>query len=766
VNSLGSSDWWPRGARGWATCLLAAVLYVVTARAGQVFALPPGNITPVWLPSGLLFVFALRKGAWIWPGIFIGAGLGNAWAYWADVPVSSAVFAATCNGIGDSLAIAGGAWVFRRLSGGAVLGSSRTFLVLLGVACVGSLVSATLGVVSLAAIGQVPWSGALFAGLTWTIGDGVGVLVLAPPLMKLADPRGIDSLSDRRALLLLPAVGAGVLTLVLPPTSVALPLASLGAWSATFLGRRWTYRLLLAITALLVVCTGAGVGPFHTSDPLTASVLELQQLLALVSILSVGLASISFDRRLAQQKLAERNRDLEELERLFELSEVALLVLDSGERIARLNPAAERFAGLGTSLAGGQALSEWCPEHSDEIAALGSAASLEIEMAARVVRITKLYGEAGSDHTYLLLRDVTDQRERELLEVVGHLAGGVAHEFNNLLQIIDGHCFLLSQDLPDSLQHHMRSVTTASTRAGDLVKSLLMFARRRPAAPVAIDPGASVRSLAEDLADEIPSEVELELELGNLEGAQILVDPEHFKDALGRMLRNSLDALRDEGGRVSLSTQLSQESEIDCVQVSVLDTGVGMSREVRERAFDPFFTSKSQAVASGLGLAVVYGFAKSAGGDVEIESTLGEGTRVTLSLPLCRPVAPRSAEPSSEAAEAPLVSILVVEDDDDVREFMVSLLTDEGYRVDEASNGEEALEFASNRNRLDVLVSDVVMPGLDGPSVANRLRETFPELGVLFVSGYTRDHLPDLAGPLLAKPFRATELVKRVAELA
>jgi two-component system cell cycle sensor histidine kinase/response regulator CckA len=747
------------------TCFVAALLYVVTARVGQIFALPPGNITPVWLPSGLLFVFALRKGSWIWPGIFIGAGLGNAWAYWASVPTSSAIFAATCNGMGDSLAIAGGAWVFRRLSGGAVLGSSRSFLVLLGVACAGSVVSAVLGITSLATIGQVPWSGAAFAGLTWMVGDGVGVLALAPPLMELAEPRAVDAFGTRGRWLLVPALVACVLTLVLPSTSVALPLVGLSAWSAMFLGRRWTYGLLLAMTTLLVVATGIGVGPFRVSESLPGTVLELQQVLALVSMVGVGLASVSFDRRLALRELAERNRDLEELERLFELSELALLVVDPAGRIARLNPAAERFGGLGGVLTTGQALSEWCPEHADEIVALANAASSDIEGIAGAVRITKLYGGVRGDDSYLLLRDVADERLAERLEVVGQLAGGVAHEFNNLLQIIDGRSYLLGLELSEALLPHLRGIEKASARASDLVGSLLMFAKRRSASPATLDPNATVRSIAEGFAAEIPSAIQLELELGNLEGACVHVDPKHLEDSLRHMLRNAFDALGGAGGRVSVSTRRSDESGTDRVHMAVLDTGVGMSRDVQERAFDPFFTSKGRAIASGLGLAVVYGFARSAGGAVVLESTPGEGTLITLSLPTSQTLATESVKPPSEASEVPVLSVLVVEDERDVLELVASVLTLNGYRVDTASNGREALELVSTLDRLDVLVSDVVLPGLAGPQLADRLRESFPDLRVLFMSGHAFDHLPTLTEPLLAKPFRVSELIEKLTEL-
>ena len=340
--------------------------------------------------------------------------------------------------------------------------------------------------------------------------------------------------------------------------------------------------------------------------------------------------------------------------------------------------------------------------------------------------------------------DVTERRRREeeltaaqRLESIGQLAGGVAHDFNNLLGIIQGYAELLELEVPESSQPDVQEIRRAAERAADLTRQLLLFGRRETPEAGVVD--------ANDVV------------------AVVRMPPGQLEQILVNLVVNARDAMTG-GGRLTVSTEVDGQR----VSLRVTDTGTGMSDDVAARAFDPFFTTKEQGRGTGLGLATVYGIVQGAGGRVWIETVPGYGTTVEIDLPLAEeepgPADELPAPPPAGRGE----TVLVVEDEAAVREMTGRILSENGYRVIDAADGYRARILCDQfQGEIDLLLSDVVMPGMSGRQVAEQLRTLRPGLKVLYMSGHEGDVL-DHHGfngdemPLLEKPFDRNRLLASV----
>ena len=372
-------------------------------------------------------------------------------------------------------------------------------------------------------------------------------------------------------------------------------------------------------------------------------------------------------------------------------------------------------------------------------------------------------------------------RQMHKVEAIGQLTGGIAHDFNNMLAVILGNLDLARRQT--ALEGALRYVGRAeigATRAAELTQRLLAFARRQPLAPAAIDVNRLVREMGELLRRVIGDDVELETVLaGGLWPA--LADRSQLENAILNLAVNARDAM-DGGGKLTIETancRLDDRYARDnpgasagqFVMIAVSDTGAGMSEEVIAKAFDPFFTTKDIGKGSGLGLSQVFGFVKQSGGHVKIYSEIGEGTTVKLYLPRHRGAAEEPARAASDG-ELPRARdgerILVVEDEDDVRALSVEALRSLGYQVAEAANGQQALDLLNrDRDAFALVFTDVVMPGLNGRKLAERLREVLPGVPVLFTTGYTPNAIVhngklDSDVALLTKPFTVDALARKV----
>jgi PAS domain S-box-containing protein len=402
------------------------------------------------------------------------------------------------------------------------------------------------------------------------------------------------------------------------------------------------------------------------------------------------------------------------------------------------------------------------------------------------VALTALPGEMGP-RLHTVWRDITERRRLEAdlrqaqkMEAVGKLAGGVAHDFNNLLVAILGHSELLEMALStdSELLANASEIRRAGERAADLVGQLLAFSRKQVLRPRVVDVGPLVDDLARMLQRVIGERIDLITYTPDAPLC-VTVDPNRLEQVVLNLATNARDAM-PEGGTLTLAVRGRALAASDegrrrlppgrYAELSVTDTGDGIAPELLDRVFDPFFTTKEQGAGTGLGLATVYGIVKQSGGDIEVESTPGAGTVFRIHLPLvaCEKTA-AAAAPTQNDAQVGSETVLLVEDDASAASLMARVLTSAGYRVLAAEDGVAALELVARHGleRVDMLLTDVVMPRLGGLELASRLREQRPDLPVLFASGYSEatvmgDRPVNGDFDLLQKPFSPRELRTRV----
>jgi PAS domain S-box-containing protein len=363
------------------------------------------------------------------------------------------------------------------------------------------------------------------------------------------------------------------------------------------------------------------------------------------------------------------------------------------------------------------------------------------------------------------------------LDAVGRLAGGIAHDFNNLLSAILGYSELVAADLAegDPRREDMKEVIRAAERATGLTRQLLAFSRKQVLQPRTIDVNEAVQELERMLHRIIGEDVELEIACGAGD-PWVHVDPSQLEQVLVNLAVNSRDAMPS-GGRLKIETANAVRAGVDDVGISpahpgpyvvlrVSDTGCGMDAAVLSRIFEPFFTTKEPGKGTGLGLSTVYGIIQQSGGDIAVRSAPDQGATFVIYLPVSNlREAPRPVERPQRRARG-TETILVVEDSVPLRILMRNVLVDEGYRVLDASNGEEALRVVDGHGgRIDLVLTDVVMPRLNGIDLVRRLRQDAPDLQVVFASGYSPETvLPDdvPGATFVAKPFRPSVLLGRV----
>lgn len=488
---------------------------------------------------------------------------------------------------------------------------------------------------------------------------------------------------------------------------------------------------------------------------------------------------------------------------LLEAAVDAIIITDGSGRILRVNGTVPRVLGFETADLVGTSMGRLLPKVADtaepeamaqylRAAAVRGVGVGRDEEALRadgsLFPVQLSVGHArleGRDFYVAILHDLSrrfaveralDQAHR--MEALGVLTGGVAHDFNNILTVITGNLELLQRALKDEGQQSLiRDALDAAELGADLTSKLLALGRKSPLVPHLLDPVEAAETTLSLLRRTLGPKIDVRL---NVNGAvwPIRVDPAQLQTALINLALNAQDAMPD-GGEITVAianvpvddTYLAGEVEIaqgPYVRISLTDTGAGMAADVQRRAFEPFFTTKPSGKGTGLGLAMVYGFAGQSGGKATLYSEPGLGTTVSLYFPAVT-VGEASPSPTSAQAGDPGVSpggrVLVVEDDDAVRRLSVARIEALGYRTLAAANAEEALAVLGTDRDVDVLFADIVMPGaLNGHDLARRVRTDHPEIAILLTSGFAGGSGRAAAEefPILQKPYRQSDLATRL----
>lgn len=505
-----------------------------------------------------------------------------------------------------------------------------------------------------------------------------------------------------------------------------------------------------------------------------------------------------------------------ELQQIYASTPVGLGFLDENLRYLRVNDALATFNGIAAEAHLGRHVRDVVsPQVADEVASLLTQVlatrkpitNIEFQAPLRNGREETRYVRASFYPTQLgelkgihgVVVDVTAEKkaQEELttveaqlrqavkMEAVGRLAGGVAHDFNNLLMVISSYTEMLQEQLHDQPGQvkKLNAIAEAAQRAARLTKQLLAFSRKQTLQPQVLEMDSLIRNFEHLLRAAIAENIDLQLELNSV-AARIKVDPSQFEQCLMSLAVNARDAMPN-GGQFAIHTILchfkadTTHSAFsipagEYVEISIRDSGRGMSPEVQSRIFDPFFTTKSPGQGTGLGLAMVYGIVKQSGGYIEVQSAPGEGTAFRIWLPTttAKELSAESAAPLSAAKGSG--TILVAEDEALLRQAIYESLTGFGYCVLEATDGTEALAIIeAHTGNIDLLLSDAVMPRMGGLDLIQRVHAAYPAIKTVLMSGYAN---PDSQGSssgeaadantiFLQKPFAHSELAKVVRRL-
>lgn len=532
----------------------------------------------------------------------------------------------------------------------------------------------------------------------------------------------------------------------------------------------------------------------------------------------VGVTTDITERKRAEQALVHLNETLEakvaertrERDRAWQLSQDLIVVLNREGLLTAVNPAWTRIMGYAPGELNGVHFSALV--HPEDLAettvvvgqALQAAVvNYEVRLLHKDGRYLWFSWHAMPDDPGLIYatgRDITAQKEAaealarteeqlrqaQKMEAVGQLTGGIAHDFNNLLQGITGSLDLIRKRVAEGraaeIDRFIAGAMASAERASALTHRLLAFSRRQPLDPRPLKINPLVGTMEDLLRRTLGERIELELVLaGGL--WMSLCDANQLENAILNLAINARDAMPG-GGRLTIETAnthldrayAAQERDVrpgQYVCISVSDSGAGMTPEVISRAFDPFFTTKPIGQGTGLGLSMVYGFARQSEGSIKLYSHEGQGTTVKLYLPRYRGSAPeagaKDGEGGVEGAYAE-ETVLVVEDESIVRQLIVELLSELGYRTLEATDGLEGLKILKSDRRIDLLITDIGLPGLNGRQMAEGARAARPDLKVLFMTGYAENAalatgFLDPGMEMITKPFAMEALGRRIAEM-
>ncbi len=496
---------------------------------------------------------------------------------------------------------------------------------------------------------------------------------------------------------------------------------------------------------------------------------------------------------------------------IFDTISIGIMVIDAQGTIRSTNPAAVEMFDRAADEILGKNVSILLPEASqdtylkyirrlaDRQGIIGSDINIEITALRKngesfPVRLDLNEMRLGNEKLFLAafedlaeIQSLENQlRQSQKLESVGQLTGGIAHDFNNLLAVVTGNLSLLLDDIrantgfpANEIVELVQPAIDASERGADLAQRLLAFSRKQSLHPQVIDINQHVSSMENILRRTLGETIDLRIKLKE-KGWKVLVDPAMLESTILNLAINGRDAIAS-GGRINIETAdvsldesyvaLHPEAVVgDHILLAIRDTGGGIDPDIIDKVFDPFFTTKEVGSGSGLGLSMVHGFVKQSGGHITIDTRAREGTTVSIYFPRSSQQIDADDKIAQVTAGGGRETVLVVEDEDGVRSMAVRMLERLGYEVIEAADGATAMQHISSTDSIDVVLTDVVLPGdMGGPDIARAAREISSDVAILFMSGYTESSILNLGDPdtdpkLLNKPFTFNELASKIRE--
>jgi PAS domain S-box-containing protein len=781
---------------------LAVIVAIYLGLAGSAQLLPAINptATPLWPPTGVAIAFVLLHGYRVWPGILLGAFAAHALPFVAANTIAAGpLLESSAVGIAATLAALTGAWLINHWSSG--YKTFETPLGIATFALIAFIPAAMIGS-AVATAGQVlanrssPATGAWIA--CW-LADAAGTLIVAPVIVLwAAAPVRATSVTSalETAAIFIAAAAIGIVAY--SPLGGGLDgfaldrgvLGILVVLPIMWTGLRGNQRD--AATAALIFCGMAGWGFSAGAIPLldvTGSSVLLLALSIVTPLAALFLGAVVAAHQGTEARLRlirdQLNGQLDQTELEFKnakrhfqifvdgVADYALFVLDTSGHISSWNSSAQRIVGYKAEEIIGKHFGILYRPDERRAGEPNRALELAIRNGRNDVEgwrirkngtpffvtgtITAIHDEGGNLAGLAnVMRDATEKRDtqeklveaREQLatsqkmEAIGKLTGGIAHDFNNLLMIIGGNAQTFKRLLDPKLPKAIEAIQTAAKRGESLTRQLLTFSRRQHLSPTVVDLNASIRNMRTMIESSLRGNIVYTESVG-ADVWPVKVDLAEFELAIVNIAVNARDAMPN-GGEFTLTAanvrtdgEIGDDEQTEFVAIEFRDTGMGIPPNLLSKIFDPFFTTKEVGKGTGLGLSQVYGFAHQAGGTVQADSTVGQGTTITVYLPPCSHV-DIVKDDISEVLQSQRPTALIVDDSAEVAEVTSSLFDHLGYDTVYRDSAEAALKLLSEGTKIDLVFSDIVMPGtIDGVGLASEVRSRYPHLPVILTTGYS-----------------------------